>query len=204
MNEESFNQAKQYALQRLEQELPRGLYYHGINHTRYDVVPAVERLAEMEGVRDEARLLLLTGAWFHDLGFVEQALHHELIGARIAMQVLPTFGYTNIEAEVVRWIILATALPQSPNTLEEQIMADADLDVLGREDFMPRNEALRKELALAGKTFTDLEWLRSQLKFVESHNYFTEAARKLRGDRKRLNIAELKQRIEALKDNGSS
>jgi len=204
MNEANFKQAKQYALGRLERELPPNLFYHGLTHTRDDVVLAVERMAEMEGIRAETRLLLLTGAWFHDLGFVEKALHHELIGARIAVEVLPGFGYSEDEAEAVRWIILATALPQAPRNLPEQIMADADLDVLGREDFFARNDALRRELAESGKTFTDLEWFISQLKFVESHNYFTAAAHQLRDEKKRQNILALQQRIKALKDQGAA
>lgn len=198
MNEESFKRAIQYALRRLERELPGNLYYHGLTHTQDDVVPALERLAEMEGVRGTPRLLLLTAAWYHDLGFVEQSMYHELIGARIAMQVLPTFGYTEEEADIIRWTILATALPQAPRNLEEQIMTDADLDVLGREDFFQRNEALRRELAANGKTFTDLEWCKNQLGFLKSHSYFTSAAHTLRDKQKLLNIRGLELKIEAL------
>lgn len=198
MNETNLAQAKQYALQRLETELPPHLHYHGIWHTKEEVVPAVERLADMEGIQGQDRLLLLTGAWFHDLGFVEQATHHELIGARIAIQVLPGFGFTNVEVEIVRWIILATALPQSPNTLSEKIMADADLDVLGREDFLPRNEALRSELAEGNKVFSDLDWFTSQIKFLESHSYFTASSHKLRDEQKRKNLAALRETLEAL------
>ena len=46
-----FEQAKQYFLQRLERELSPNLLYHGITHTRDDIVPAVEMFASMEGVQ---------------------------------------------------------------------------------------------------------------------------------------------------------
>ena len=196
MNPHLFEQARRYALDRLEHELSPALLYHGIAHTRDEVVPAVERLAGLEDIRGETLDLLLIAAWFHDIGFVEQATHHELIGARIALQALPSFGYRESEVEVVRWAILATALPQSPRNLLEKILADADLDVLGREDFMPRNQALRAELALLGKAFTDEEWYTRQLKFVEEHRYFTAAARSSRNAQKTLNIAVLKNRLE--------
>src|SRR6266536_2303068 len=100
-------------------------------------------LAGMEGVQGDALSLLLTAAWFHDLGFVEQPQYHELISARIAVQVLPGFGYTDEQVEIVRWAILATALPQAPQNVLEQILTDADLDVLGRDAFMKRSDDLR-------------------------------------------------------------
>ena len=173
------------------------MLYHGIAHTRDEVVPAVERLAGMEGIQGESLDVLLSAAWFHDIGYVEQATHHELIGARMAVQVLPSFGYSDSEVEIVRWAILATALPQSPTSLLEQILADADLDVLGREDFMKRNQDLRGELALLGKEFTDAEWYTRQIQFVEQHQYFTASARSSRDTQKSLNIAVLKNTLKA-------
>ena len=171
------------------------MLYHGIAHTRDEVVPAVERLAGLEGIRGESLDVLLSAAWFHDIGYVEQATHHELIGARMAVQVLPSFGYSDREVEIVRWAILATALPQSPTSLLEEILADADLDVLGREDFMQRNQDLRGELVLLGKEFTDEQWYTRQLQFVEEHQYFTASARASRNAQKSLNIAVLKNRL---------
>lgn len=198
MNAQNFEQAKKYALHRLEQELPPELHYHGITHTRDDVVPASEMLAGMEEIKEEQLYLLLTAAWFHDLGFVEQSLYHELISARIAVETLPKFGYTSEQIDVIRWAILATALPQSPKTRLEEIMTDADLDVLGREDFMSRNHDLRRELLTLGKEFTDTEWYTNQLNFLESHSYFTPSAHKARDEQKRVNIAQLKQCLEEL------
>jgi len=121
-----------------------------------------------------------------------------LISARIAAQVLPGFGYTKEQIEVVRWAILATALPQYPTTLLEEILTDADLDVLGRDDFMSHNDDLRRELAFLGKEYSDIEWYTNQLTFLESHTYFTASARKVRDEQKRINIAWLKRQLEEL------
>lgn len=192
----NFQHAKQYALHRLERELPPNLLYHGITHTRDDVVPAVETLAKMEGIQGDSLSLLLTAAWFHDLGFVEQPQYHELISARIAVGVLPGFSYTSEQVEIVRWAILATILPQDPQNLLEQILTDADLDNLGRDDFMLRNGDLRHELAYFGREFSDREWYSRQLKFLESHTYFTASARTLRDAEKLKNIRELKHKLE--------
>ena len=78
-------------------------------------------------------------------------------------------------------------------------MADADLDVLGREDFMSRNCDLRHELAHYGQEFTDAQWFSGQLKFVENHTYFTTSACVLRDAGKMKNVAELKKKLEEIK-----
>jgi uncharacterized protein len=196
----NFENAKQYALQRLERELSPKLVYHGIAHTRDDVVPAAGELAEQEGVRADLRPLLITAAWFHDLGFIESVSSHESIGARLASEVLPGFGYSAQQVDMVKGIIMATVLPQAPNNHLEQIMADADLDVLGRDDFFVCNQKLRVELAFLGQEFMDFEWYLRQLQFLESHSYFTASARAHRDVGKLKNIHMLRKWLEVVED----
>ena len=199
MDRQIFETAKQYALQRLETELSPGLFYHNLTHTTNDVVPATEKFAEGEGIKGESLDLLLTAAWFHDLGFIEGRTGHEAMGARIASEALTSLGFSNEQVQTVRNIIIATTLPQSPQTILEQIMADADLDVLGRDDFMLRNGNLRHELAFFGQEFTDLQWFLDQLRFLESHTYFTASARALRDAGQAKNLVELKKKLEEIK-----
>jgi uncharacterized protein len=182
-----------YALSRLERELPPALCYHSVAHTRDDVAIAVERLAAAEGVVGEALLLLRTAAHFHDLGFVEAREQHEARGARIAAAALPGFGYQPEQVALVEGMIMATRLPQMPRTLLERILADADLDVFGRDDFLAVNACLRKELAIAGSTVSDREWYSGQINFLRAHQYWTAGARALRDDKKRANIAALER-----------
>jgi uncharacterized protein len=199
MDRQNFEKAKQYALQRLETELSPGLYYHNLMHTTDDVVPATEKFAEGEGIKGESLDLLLTAAWFHDLGFIEVRADHEVIGARIASEVLRGLGFSNQQIQTVRSVIIATVIPQSPQTILEEIMADADLDVLGRDDFMLRNGNLRRELAFFGQEFTDLQWFSDQLRFLETHTYFTASARALRDAGQAKNVAELKKKLGEIK-----
>ena len=194
----NFEYAIQYAQHRLEHELPSTLCYHSVGHTRDEVVPAVTRLARMEGVRGEPRKLLLTAAWFHDIGFIVQQPYHELISTRIIREVLPGFGYTPKQVEVVMWIILATILPQAPHTRLERIMVDADLDVLGSQDFVLRNQELRREMAQLGKEYSDESWYTSQIKFIQDHQYFTKSAHTLLGAQKLVNIAGLRRSLDSL------
>jgi hypothetical protein len=75
-------------------------------------------------------------------------------------------------------------------------MADADLDLLGRDDYMTLNQALRGELTVRGTLSSDEEWYSSQLEFLRSHRYFTASARALRAAGKRRNIQALLARLD--------
>ena len=131
MHQPDFEAARQYALDRLQRELSLLVTYHSLAHTVDEVAPAADHLAALEGVTGEDLLLLRTAALYHDVGFVEQHHDHEAGSARIAAAVLPGFGYAPAQIQAIVGMILATQLPQTPHTLLEQIMADADLDILG-------------------------------------------------------------------------
>lgn len=197
MSVPDFEQARRYALERLEHELDPALCYHSIAHTRDEVVPAAERLAAMEGFGGEDLLLLRTAAYFHDVGFVERRAGHELAGVRIAEAALPGFGYTPIQVATVGGLILATRLPQLPTSPLATILADSDLDMLGRDDFLLLNRMLRAELAAFGTRFSDGEWYAQQGAFVREHRYWTASARRLRDEGKARNIRALEALLAA-------
>jgi uncharacterized protein len=184
-----------YALNRLD-ELTPNHFYHSLAHTRDIVVPAVERLSAMEGVTGIDLTLVKTAAFFHDIGFVRQYQDHEAVSVQIAMEVLPGFGYNSSQVRIVSGIIIATRLPQTPKTHLEEIMADADMDILGREDFWDFNQSLHAELAAFGFPLANLAWYRSQLEFMQNHQYFTKSALALRGRGKQQNLDKLKMKIK--------
>lgn len=191
MTSPNFELARQYALDRLARELSTLITYHSLAHTRDEVVPAADQFALREGVTGEDFLLLRTAALYHDLGFVEQHHEHEAGSARIAAAMLPAFGYRPAQIDVIVGMILATQLPQRPRSLLEQIMADADLSVMGQADYLPRNAALRDELAATSRPMTDSQWYGGQLDFIRDHRYYTAAARSLRDAQKRINVAAM-------------
>jgi uncharacterized protein len=204
MKKIAFEQARQFALERLENELSPRFHYHSLAHTRDDVVPATERLALRSKVSGTDLTILLTAAYFHDLGFTRLAdvdprgNQHEAISAQFAQEVLPSFGYREKDVDAICSMIMATRLPQSPVNLLEEILADADLDSLGREDFWERSQALRDEFAAFGNFTTDLEWFQGQFNFLNSHRYFTAEARLLRNAQKQKNVEGIVQRLKEL------
>ncbi len=191
MTQPDFDKAKTYVLERLAVELSPTMFYHSLAHTKDDVVPAIERLASIEGVNGEDLLLLKTAAYFHDIGYIEKSTDHETVSIAIAEQVLPSFGYNPQQIQTIKALIMATRLPQTPHSKLEQIMADADLDVLGRGDYLSRSHALREEMAANGNAMSDEEWFTRQLSFLQTHQYFTQAAKHLRNPKKQQNAQEL-------------
>lgn len=185
-----FEGAKKYTLDRLSNELNDKLHYHCVDHT-LDVLDAVTRLAELENVNDNDKVLLQTAALFHDMGFIETYDGHEEASIRMAKEVLPGYGYSPTDIQVIEGLIHSTEIPQEPKTHLEQIMADSDLDYLGRDDLYVIGQRLQYEWQLHGIVSSLREWHEKQLKFLKVHNYFTESAKKLRDKRKQENIKEL-------------
>jgi uncharacterized protein len=202
MTRPHYEQAWRYARDRLAAELSPLFTYHSLWHTESEVVRVVDQLARASGLSEDERLLLQTAAWFHDLGCVVQRFEHEAIGVGIVDVMLPGWGYSPAQVRAVQDMIMATRLPQSPRTALEELLADADLDVLGRADYFERNAVLRDELARLGAQLTDLEWCRDQQRFLIEHHYFSPAARQLREAGKQRNIAQLSIQLANLSAQG--
>ena len=188
-----FRSIKEPILSRLEKELDPKLGYHNISHT-LDVLKQAEIIAKEEGVNDTHDLLLLkTAAAFHDSGFLFVYKGHEEKGCEIASEDLKNV-FSESDIKKICGMIMATRIPQSPNTLLEQIICDADLDYLGRKDFEPISSHLYKEFITFKIIPDNCVWDHIQIKFFESHYYFTKTAIKKRNDIKLKHLAILKER----------
>ena len=196
MGEPDWDGVKAYVFARLARDLPSELRYHSIRHTCTDVLPAVERLAALAGVNGGDLLLLRTAALYHDMGYMEQYANNEPIGARIARETLPNFGYSPDQIAIVERMIMATQMPQAPQNFLEELVCDADLDSLGREDYLETSHDLHAELVACGASIPLKEWYLRQLNFLSNHTYFTEVARKLRDAGKQENIRRLKALLQ--------
>ncbi|QJD96823.1 HD domain-containing protein [Mucilaginibacter robiniae] len=190
-----FEQAGNFIMNKLRQELPNHLYYHSIEHVQ-DVYEAAEMLAKQEGLSAYETQLLLTAARYHDAGFLKGSQDHEEESCRIAQENLPTYGYNEEEISRICGIIMATRLPQTPKNHLEEILADADLDYLGRDDFFAVGYKLFQELLSFGVLSTEEEWNKLQVRFLESHHYFTSTAIQLRQEKKQVHLALIKEKLK--------
>lgn len=181
-----FDKAKAFILEKLQKELPERLKYHSIDHI-LDVYRMTIQYAEMEGINEQNTELLKIASLFHDSGFIIQPKDHEKISCDIVQEHLPRFGYSQEQIDKIKGMIMATKIPQTPKTHLEEILADADLDYLGREDFESISNKLYEELGLSDKN----EWNKIQVSFFENHSYFTESARRLREEKKQQNLKKI-------------
>lgn len=190
----NFVEAKQHILTRLEKELDKTLYYHSLKHV-YDVYHNAEILGKNEGIEGRDYTLLLTAALYHDAGFVIMRENHEEVSCTLAKEVLPKFGYSNDDLTKICGMIMATKIPQSPKNHLEEIICDADLDYLGRDDFFSIGNALYAELKEQGILTNEKDWNRMQVKFLKSHTYFTQTSQKLKAPKKQEHIEQLESLV---------
>jgi len=191
-----FEEAGKYIIDKLKGGLPGQLSYHNTDHA-LDVYNAAELIGHKEHISDYEMKLLLTAAWYHDSGFLVRAKGHEQESCKIVKQTLPVFGYDAGQIEIICGLIMATRLPQMPKTHLEQILADADLDYLGRDDFFTIGQQLFKESYFTGVVNNEDDWNQKQVKFIENHHYFTKTSVSLREAAKIKNLHKVKECINA-------
>lgn len=178
----------------LNTQLSGELFYHGIHHT-YDVCNVINQYIRREKINSYQAKLLRIGALFHDIGFTISNQNHEEKSVEIAKKYMTDFGFSKNDFNVVKGLILATKIPQSPKNQLEKIICDADLDYLGRADFYPISNQLFKELKAFSIFKTMDEWNMAQIKFLEAHSYHTKFARKNRQPEKEKRIVEIKNMV---------
>ena len=189
--------AETYVLDQLRRHLSPTLFYHGPHHT-LDVTEQALSLARAEGVTDEETLLLLrTAALYHDSGFLTTYQGHEAAGCALACQVLPGFGYSAAQIDLICQLIMATQMPQCPGSSHlARILCDADLDYLGRPaDFWPISQTLFEELTIRNLIPNETAWLELQVRFLSAHRYWTPTATARREAEKQVRLAEVRARL---------
>lgn len=189
-----YQAAKSFILDKLHSELSDQLFYHGVHHT-LDVLDVTAELCRVMGVSAYDTILLKTAALFHDAGFTISSEEHEQLGCNIVKTHLPKFGYTTLEIERICGMIMATKIPQSPQNKLEEIICDADLDYLGRTDFYEIAASLFEELRAFERIKTEEEWNRIQVRFLESHSFFTSVNIDRRRPQKMAYLSLLKELV---------
>jgi hypothetical protein len=191
----NYRAAKQFILAKLREELSDQLRYHGLHHT-LDVLKMATELCASEGVKGRECTLVKTAALFHDAGFVKNKhAGHEAEGCLMVRAFLPDFGYSARDIEVICAMIMATKIPQSPNTLLEKIICDADLDYLGRGDFFSIGNSLFEELQTYQLIGDAEAWNRLQVSFLGAHRFHTHTNRLLREPIKQRYLEELRHLV---------
>lgn len=190
-----YRAVKQHLVAKLRSELSDKLYYHGLHHT-LDVLRVAADICASEGIHGRELTLVKTAALFHDAGFVKNKhIGHEIEGCNMAHDMLPRYGYNPSDIEIICGMIMATKVPQSPTNLLEEIICDADLDYLGRDDFYKIGNNLFDELQAYHLLNDEQAWNRLQVSFLSAHYFHTRTNRELREPVKQRYLEQLRDLV---------
>jgi predicted metal-dependent HD superfamily phosphohydrolase len=193
---ELLKQAKAYVTQLFEERLPKQLVYHSLDHT-VAVVKEARKLGEDTGLSAPDQETLLLAAWFHDVGYTEVYDGHEYRSMEMAKDWLTQQHYAPERIALVQDLIRATHRNEPVETDLQQLLVDADMSGMGREDFFANAELLRAEWETTlGKTYSSTEWAESQLDFLHSAKFHTDAAKSRYGEQFKANIKEQRDRLK--------
>jgi len=171
----------------------RHLTYHNLAHT-LDVTEQAERIANEERIGEDDRNLLLVAALYHDIGYLEGPQNHEERGCKTFSSEAVNWNFSPQEIKKVKSLIMATKVPQSPKNKLEEIICDADLDYLGRNDFNTLGSKLKEEYLFFKILKNEKDWDETQIAFLKKHRYFTNSSMKWREPVKQKNLAMLMAR----------
>lgn len=179
-------------LEELSSKLPGHLTYHCLEHT-VDVANVCEHYIEHYMLADQIAELLRIAAVSHDYGYIFGPKEHE---ERSILEVRPmlTPNYNEKQIHLIEGMIRATKVPQDPKNLYEEIMADSDLDYLGRTDYDKLSAGLYKEFKHFGVVNNQSDWLDIQIRFLEMHEFHTDWAIRHRKENKMKVLHKLRNR----------
>lgn len=192
-----FNELYEKVLRDLEKNLPKFLTYHDLIHTKLVLEKAIF-LGKKEQISANELLLLKIAALYHDTGYMVSNENHEIESCRIAERDLPDFGFNSLEIGQICKMIMATKIPQQPQTALEEILADADLEYLGTDEYDFINQKLFLEAQHFRLDLTEKDWLEIQVDFFSNHHYHTEFCIRNREPKKAENLQKIKERLQLI------
>jgi len=189
---------KYHCTQLLAESRCNELAFHNTQHTK-EVFASAKKIGTYVNLSEEELEIVLLAALFHDTGNIDSFKGHEDISAKKASEYLNNIGFDSSKTQKVVKCILATKMPQSPTNLLEEVLCDADLAHLGKENFISKNLLLREEWSEHLKMcFSNKEWVKLNIDFLECHNYFTTYGKKVLQPQKEINLKVLKQQFSEL------
>ena len=183
--------AETYVRAFFDKQISNKYAYHDLQHT-INVVNAVKEICALEAIDKASIELLELAAWFHDLGYDKGAEGHEQRSAEYAAKFLTERGFPEESITKITGCILATKYPTSPRNLLEQILCDADLSHLGKENYWDRCGKVRQELALVKDLImNEQEWIDFELEFMQNHTFHSPVGQDLYSKNKQKHIKQL-------------
>ena len=181
-------------VQQLNHGLDTRFAYHGLRHT-LDVIEQSEQIGIAMQCSEEQIQILKIASLFHDLGFLNIRKGHEKASSDLFLSA-SEHKINDIQRQQISACILATTMPQSPQNLLEQIICDADLDYLGRNDFFEISQDLFHEMHACGEMSDQKTWDEIQVVFLDKHHFHTSFNQSRRNEQKSQHLAAIKVRLK--------
>ncbi len=192
----ALKEIEQHVAEMLQNGLDPIYSYHNVAHTLDVARQAMIIASEENPMNDQAFIELQLAALYHDTGFLHHWFKHEEQSCLVVRADLPVFGVTPEQLDNICQLIMVTKVPHNPTGILQEIICDADLDYLGREDFFTISERLFREFMACGIVKSKTEWQEQQISFLESHRYFTSSSNRRRNPLKQNHIQYLLQAME--------
>lgn len=183
----------------IEERKPQWVKYHDFNHAK-SVFNTCHAIGTASNLDEQSFEIVSLAAWFHDVGYLEGIDGHEERSVKMASHFLRQNEYPETKISQVAACIRATKMPQDPKNVMEEVLCDADIAHLARQDYLELSESIRLEIEFRMRVkLTDLEWMTMNIDFVTGHRYFTEYAKTRFEKQRRLNLAALRKQLKKLK-----
>jgi predicted metal-dependent HD superfamily phosphohydrolase len=192
---------QEYVSKLFEEKLPENLSYHDLEHTRY-VAKQAGIIGQESGLTDEELDIVVSAAWFHDIGFLESTEDHESESQRIAREYLSSNDVPGEIIDRVHQCIEATRMPQDPgDDILCAVVCDADMSYLSEEFYLERTMLLRAEWnsTMEGK-IKKKDYYIETIELFNNHRYFTEYGKNKLTPGKLLNFQKLLDRLSKISD----
>ena len=169
---------EEYVFDRLQNELPRGMYFHNAEYTR-QVYDHAYFLAKSENLDPEENLLVRTAGLLMNIGYLKNYTSPVSASAEMSRSILLDFKYSERQINAVSNLILSTKKPFEPQNVMEKILADASMNYIGRPDYPRIYKLLFLEENELGVSLKPDIWKEKQIKMLSEFKFFTAAARRL-------------------------
>jgi predicted metal-dependent HD superfamily phosphohydrolase len=172
------------------------LIFHNQKHTE-NVVKRCREIALNYALSERDNLILDAAAWFHDTGhlFTEPAKHEEM-SVEVMKKFMDEHSEDKEAVEEIATCIMATKFPRNPTNLLSEILCDADTYHFGTKEFKKTNKQVKEEDEAKGHVWKKKEYLESTIRFLESHQFYTDYCKERLTAQKELNMKKLKNKLE--------
>lgn len=201
INASILGEAEQFVVNILTTDLPDGMFYHSVDHTRF-VVKAVETIGKESGLSQHELEIVKIAAWFHDVGYVASVDDHETESIRLAKEFLGSQHVDLSEIHLVEECIESTRIPQKPQNELAKVLCDADMFHLASPDYPEYREMMRKERKFVeDKKISKLEFNNASINFFDRHNFHTNYGQSVLQKGKEKNYVMIEENIQKKTDN---